>query len=142
MIRLMMLASAAAFGIPAAASAPPSGGVALNCDLETARAGGEAPNLHGHWDFLMVPRGIPSFGLMSIGFVGAGVGVSVLPRLAARALPASVVRLDLAPPVPVRHLAALVRDVGAPSPAADRAVELLTDLIARPSASSRQVLEP
>ena len=40
-------------------------------------------------------------------------------------MPASVVRLDLAPPVPVRHLAALVRDVGAPSPAADRAVELL-----------------
>ena len=70
----------------------------------------------------------------AIGFVGAGVGVSVLPRLAARSLPATVVRLDLAPPVPVRHLAALVRDLGAPSPAAERAVALLTDLIA-PSAS-------
>ena len=72
----------------------------------------------------------------AIGFVGAGVGVSVLPGLAARNLPATVVRLALEPPAPVRHLAALVRDLGAPNPPADRAVVLLTDLIAHPSAAS------
>jgi DNA-binding transcriptional LysR family regulator len=74
----------------------------------------------------------------AIGFVGAGIGISVLPRLAALSLPAGVVRLDLAPPVPVRHLAALVRDLGAPSPAAERAVSLLTDLIGDPSAHPRR----
>ena len=56
------------------------------------------------------------------------------PGLAAVSLPASVVRLELQPPAPVRHLAALVRDLGAPNPPADRAVALLTDLIAHPSA--------
>jgi DNA-binding transcriptional LysR family regulator len=65
----------------------------------------------------------------AIRFVEAGIGVSVLPGLAARALPDSVVRLALTPPAPVRHLAALVRDLGAPNTAADRAVALLTDLI-------------
>ena len=69
----------------------------------------------------------------AIGFVAAGIGVTVLPGLAARSLPATVVRLGVAPPTPVRHLAALVRDLGAPNPAADRAVELLTDLIHHPS---------
>jgi DNA-binding transcriptional LysR family regulator len=75
----------------------------------------------------------------AIGFVAAGVGVTVLPGLAARSLPATVVRLALAPPAPVRHLAALVRDLGAPSPAADRAVALLTDLIHHPSLMTRRV---
>ncbi|MCL6699610.1 hypothetical protein LZ496_12560 [Sphingomonas sp. NSE70-1] len=53
--------------------------VGLECDAGTAQAGGEAPNLHGHWDFLMIPRGTPSFGLMSIGFVGAEYGGSLAP---------------------------------------------------------------
>ena len=74
----------------------------------------------------------------AIGFVAAGIGVTVLPGLAARTLPATVVRLDIAPPAPVRHLAALVRDLGAPSPAADRAVALLTDLIHQPSPPPRR----
>ena len=76
----------------------------------------------------------------AIGFVGAGIGVSVLPGLAARSLPATVVRLALEQPAPVRHLAALVRDVGAPNPAAERAVALLTDLIAHPSACPRALV--
>lgn len=76
----------------------------------------------------------------AIGFVGAGVGVSVMPGLAARSLPATVVRLDLEPPAPVRHLAALVRDAGMVNPAAERAVALLTDLIHHPSALPRRRL--
>lgn len=76
----------------------------------------------------------------AIGFVAAGIGVTVLPGLAARSLPATVVRLGVAPPTPVRHLAALVRDLGAPSPAADRAVELLTDLIHHPSLLPRRAV--
>ena len=74
----------------------------------------------------------------AIGFVGAGIGVSVLPGLAARNLPATVVRLDLEAPAPVRHLAAVVRDLGAPNPPADRAVALLEELISHPSATSRR----
>lgn len=76
----------------------------------------------------------------AIGFVGAGIGVSVMPGLAARNLPATCVRLDLAPPAPVRHLAALVRDSGSVNPAAERAVGLLTDLIRHPSAMPRRAL--
>jgi hypothetical protein len=38
----------------------------------------------------------------------------------------------------VRHLAALVRDVGSSNPAAERAVALLTDLIKHPSALHRR----
>ena len=76
------LALAAAFAWPAALAAqpaPPAGSMALNCDAGAAAADGAAPNLHGHWDFLMVPRGTPSFGLMSIGFVGADYGGSLAP---------------------------------------------------------------
>jgi DNA-binding transcriptional LysR family regulator len=74
----------------------------------------------------------------AIGFVGAGIGVSVLPGLAARSLPATVVRLGLEAPTPVRHLAAVVHDLGAPNPPAERAVALLKELIAHPSAASRR----
>ena len=78
MKRLMMLALAAV-AVPAAVAAQPSTSIAVNCDAGAAKEGGEAPNLHGHWDFLMVPRGTPSFGLMSIGFVGADYGGSLAP---------------------------------------------------------------
>jgi hypothetical protein len=76
---LMTLALAAALAAPAAAAAQPAPSIAMNCDAGTAPAGGEAPNLHGHWDFLMLPRGTPSFGLMSIGYVGADYGGSLAP---------------------------------------------------------------
>ena len=89
---LMTLALAAAFAAPAALAAQPTVPVALKCDAGAATAGGEAPNLHGHWDFLMVPRGIPSFGLMSIGFVGADYGGSLAP---ARTAPVVLRRIDL-----------------------------------------------
>ena len=83
MYRMMTLAlatsMAAALAFPAAPAAQPATPVALNCDAGAATATAEAPNLHGHWDFLMVPRGVPSFGLMSIGFVGADYGGSLAP---------------------------------------------------------------
>ena len=79
MKRLMTLAVAAAFAAPAAVAAQPATAFAVACDAGAVTAGGGAPNLHGHWDFLMVPRGTPSFGLMSIGFVGADYGGSLAP---------------------------------------------------------------
>ena len=88
---LMSLALAAALAAPAAA-AQPAPSIAVNCDAGAAATGGEAPNLHGHWDFLMVPRGTPSFGLMSIGFVGADYGGSLAP---ARTAPVVLRRIAL-----------------------------------------------
>ena len=83
---LMILALAAALAAPAAVAAQPAHpaqpapSIAVRCDAgEAAAGGGEAPNLHGHWDFLMIPRATPSFGLMSIGFVGADYGGSLAP---------------------------------------------------------------
>lgn len=70
----------------------------------------------------------------AIGFVAAGVGISVLPGLAALRLPVGVSRLQIVGPRPLRHLSAVRRDLGAPHPAADRALAILTDLIAHPSA--------
>lgn len=79
---------AVAFPAPAAAqpgaeaAARSAGSVALRCDpgpAPTGAATGETANLHGHWDFLMVPRGLPSFGLLSIGWVGADYGGSLAP---------------------------------------------------------------
>ena len=89
---LMTIALAAAFAAPAAPAAQPATSIALSCDSGAAAAGGEAPNLHGHWDFLMVPRGTPSFGLMSIGFVGADYGGSLAP---ARTAPVVLRRIIL-----------------------------------------------
>jgi len=68
------LASAA---LPAAASEPVT--MRFECAARAATVGGEAPNLHGNWDFLMDVGGDPSFGLMSIGFVGDAYGGSLTP---------------------------------------------------------------
>lgn len=87
-----MLAIVAAIALPTAAAAQPSPSISVNCYAGAATAPGEAPNLHGHWDFLMVPRGIPSFGLMSIGFVGAEYGGSLAP---VRTAPVVLRKIDL-----------------------------------------------
>lgn len=79
MRRLILLALAAAFAVPSAHAAPPAASLAITCDAGGEVAGGEAPNLHGNWDFLMVPQGAPSFGVMSIGFVGAEYGGALVP---------------------------------------------------------------
>jgi hypothetical protein len=76
---LMTLALAAAVAAPATVAAQPATSIAVNCGAGAAPAGGEAPNLHGNWDFLMDVGGEPSFGLMSIGFVGADYGGSLAP---------------------------------------------------------------
>jgi hypothetical protein len=89
---LMTLVLAAAFAAPEAVAAQPATPIALSCESGAAAAGGEAPNLHGHWDFLMVPRGMASFGLMSIGFVGADYGGSLAP---ARTAPVVLRRIAL-----------------------------------------------
>ncbi len=77
MKRLITLALAAAFAAPAALAAQPATSIAVNCGAGAATAGGEAPNLHGAWDFLMDVGGTPNFGLMSIGFVGDAYGGSL-----------------------------------------------------------------
>lgn len=65
----------------------------VTCDAGPAGAGGAAPNLHGQWDFLMVPRGQPSFGLMTIGFVGSDYGGSLAPT---RTAPVVIRKVELA----------------------------------------------
>ena len=62
MKRLMTLALAATFVAPAAVAAQPATSIAVNCDAGAAKAGSEATNLHGHWDFLIVLRGTPISG--------------------------------------------------------------------------------
>ena len=89
---LMTLVLAAALAAPEAVAAQPVTSIPVNCGAEAASAGGEAPNLHGHWDFLMVPRGSLSYGLMSIGFVGADYGGSLAP---ARTAPVVLRKLTL-----------------------------------------------
>jgi hypothetical protein len=76
---LTTLALAAAFAAPAAIAAQPVTSITVNCGAEAVTAGGEAPNLHGNWDFLMDVDGTPSFGLLSIGLVDGGYGGSLTP---------------------------------------------------------------
>lgn len=65
----------------------------------------------------------------AIAFVKAGVGITVMPELAAHVIPEAGVRvLPVSAPRPVRHIAAVVRDPGG-NAAANRAVELLLELI-------------
>lgn len=92
MKRMMTLVLVASCAAPAAVAAQPAPSIAVTCDAGVGAADGEAPNLHGHWDFLMVPRGIPSFGLMSIGFVGADYGGSLAP---ARTAPVVLRKISL-----------------------------------------------
>ena len=76
---MMTLALIAAFSSPAAVAAQPVASMAMNCGSSAEIAGSEIPNLHGNWDFLMVPQGAPSFGVMPIGFVGAEYGGALVP---------------------------------------------------------------
>lgn len=93
MKHMMTFVLATAFAVHGSVAAQPSPSIALTCDAGAPQAGGEPANLHGHWDFLMVPRGTPSFGLMSIGFVGADYGGSLAP---VRTAPVVVRKISLA----------------------------------------------
>jgi DNA-binding transcriptional LysR family regulator len=64
----------------------------------------------------------------ALAFVGADVGVSILPGLTAFAAPPSVVLVPIDEPTPIRHIAALIREVGTPNRAAELALDLLLDL--------------
>lgn len=67
----------------------------------------------------------------ALAFVEAGVAITVLPRLAARAAPETVTLVDIVDP-PERALVAMVREGGPRNKAADRVVELLLELSREP----------
>lgn len=79
MRNVILLTLAGALAAPAAHAATPAPSIAMTCDAGAEVMGGEVPNLHGNWDFLMAPQGAPSFGVMSIGFVGAEYGGALVP---------------------------------------------------------------
>ena len=72
----------------------------------------------------------------ALGFVAAGVGITVLPRLAARIIPDGVVRVRITYP-PVRQLVAMVREGGVRNAVADRVLDLLVRLSRHPSRRQR-----
>lgn len=72
----------------------------------------------------------------AIAFVAAGVGITLLPRLAARAVPEEVALVRIEDP-PIRHLVAMVREGGPRNKAVDRVVQLLLELSRHPSRRSR-----
>jgi DNA-binding transcriptional LysR family regulator len=63
----------------------------------------------------------------AIAFVGAGVGITVLPRLAALALPAGVRAIPIVDPAPERRIQVRVRRAVASNPAVQRAMQLLCE---------------
>src|SRR6478609_1253239 len=66
----------------------------------------------------------------SIAFVAAGVGITMVPRLALGALPASVCAVRVVDPEPRRRIVAHVRDDTDTNPAVCRALEILHDTAA------------
>lgn len=73
----------------------------------------------------------------AIAFVAAGVGISIMPRLAARLLPPEVTRIRVTDPTPVREISALVRETARPNPPAQRLLEMLLELNAHPTRRGR-----
>jgi DNA-binding transcriptional LysR family regulator len=69
----------------------------------------------------------------AIAFVAAGVGITVLPQLAALDVPKTVRRVRLSEPEPVRRISLLVKESLAGNPVAERAVQLLTEYTSRSS---------
>lgn len=63
----------------------------------------------------------------AMAFVAAGVGVCVLPRLAALTAPTGTAVLDVREPAPRRRIVALLRDSSETNPAAQRAIDLLLE---------------
>ena len=68
--------------------------------------------------------------LTALSFAAAGVGICVLPILATKLMPKEVRLVRLSAPTPYRRLSVLVRETAAPNPAADRAVEILQQIVA------------
>lgn len=74
---LTTIALAVALAAPEMVDAQPTTSIPVSCGAGAAPARGEAPNLHGAWDFLMGVGGTPNFGLLSIGHVDGGYGGSL-----------------------------------------------------------------
>jgi len=67
----------------------------------------------------------------AMAFVAAGVGITVLPQLAAVEVPRNVRVVRLSHPQPVRRISLLVKESLAGNPVAERAVQLLTEYTAQ-----------
>lgn len=63
----------------------------------------------------------------AIAFVAAGLGITVLPQLAAVDVPKTVRNVRLSEPEPVRRISLLVKESLAGNPVVERAVQLLTE---------------
>lgn len=86
--------------------------------IEACRAAGFSPPFH------VEAHDYPT----AIAFVGAGVGLTVLPRLGTRHLPSGVVAVPVTSPTPLRSIYALVREGVADSPAAQLVLRVLDRL--------------
>jgi DNA-binding transcriptional LysR family regulator len=75
----------------------------------------------------------------AVAFVGAGIGITVMPRLGAAHLPPGVVAVPVVRPTPVRSLYALVRDGLASSPPVRAAV---AELVAQGRSAAGEITSP
>ena len=89
--------------------------------LEACHAAGFSPPFH------VEAHDYPT----AMAFVAAGIGVTVLPTLGARQLPAGVVAVPVVSPTPVRSIHALVREGVADTPAVRTVLRVLSRLGAR-----------
>ncbi|NYE96666.1 DNA-binding transcriptional LysR family regulator [Psychromicrobium silvestre] len=71
----------------------------------------------------------------AIAFVAEGIGVTVLPGLAARKLPHTVRAIPVVDPEPVRQISVLIKESIVHRPIGQRAVELLLQCVATPEAA-------
>lgn len=74
---LKRLALTAALAAPTPLAAQTSPAISVDCGAAATTASGEAPNLHGNWDFVFDANGTPNFGLLAIGRVDGGYGGSL-----------------------------------------------------------------
>ena len=71
----------------------------------------------------------------ALSLVATGIGITVIPRLAAVDLPGGVLVRPLVDPTPIRRIGLIIRDSLTQHPAAMRAIELFTDVAREPAAS-------
>jgi DNA-binding transcriptional LysR family regulator len=97
--------------------------------LEACHAAGFRPTFH------VEAHDYPT----AVAFVGAGIGITVMPRLGAAHLPPGVVAVPVVRPTPVRSLYALVRDGLASSPPVRAAV---AELVAQGRSAAGEITSP
>lgn len=66
----------------------------------------------------------------ALAFVAAGMGIGLVPRLATTNLPSGVTLVEVTDPTPVRWISLLIRESAVPNLAADRAVQILQQIVA------------